>query len=174
MSKLLAIFLLYNIIVILSIEDGDLDSSECGVGNQIDWSSRESTQKYLNKLASKLTKAALSKDIKVYNWRDALQDMDDALIVINEYGVSWNKQDFLKWLIPMNFKEYGAYFDLITWSKDQVLAKATYTFTSHKDKKLVWRSNLMIRLNENNKISFWIYILEESMKKEILNYFNNL
>ena len=139
---------------------------------ELDWSTRESCQEFLNQVAIKFKKAS-EYGVSDYNWTNALDECsyDPKMIDFNPWSMFYSRQDLCSALNGMkNIQEANISFDLKTWSKNQILIRNHYVFRNKEDQTLVWRGNIMARLNDKNKISHWIYIMEESMKQEILKF----
>eukprot|EP01084_Bolivina_argentea_P178662 308786_1 len=144
----------------------------------IDWSTLQLTQEWFDELASRFKRVGDANDN--YQWKDALETFDENVFDCNAFGCTSTLNDLLKVLEQPTFINFvsslDAYFDVLSWANDQVMVRNTYIFrNSIDDEVLVSTSYISIRLtNDKQKISVWLYTVDEATKKRTALYFGKM
>eukprot|EP01084_Bolivina_argentea_P178663 308790_1 len=144
----------------------------------IDWSTLQLTQEWFDELASGFTRAGDGNDN--YEWKDAIQTFDENVFDCNAFGCTSTLNDLQKILEQPTFTKFissiNAHFDVLSWANDQVMVRNTYIFrNSIDDEVLVSTSFVTVRLTKDKqKISVWIYTMDEATKKRTASYFGKM
>ena len=142
------------------------------VESRVDWSTREQAQKWFDEFAERFDGLVESGD----SFSTLMVDYTENVIDCNPTRCYDNKQELIVDL-DAAFKlisSFEAYFDIVVWSKHQVLTNIIYIHQGINGKRLVFRALLLSKMNEDGMITHWIYTAEESMLAEVNAFWSEL
>eukprot|EP01084_Bolivina_argentea_P292609 503063_1 len=143
-----------------------------GVDGRIDWSTRELTQQWFNGFSNVFGAIVESGE----SFKDLMVDYADNVIDCNPSRCYDNKYELINDL-DNAFKlisEFSSYFDVVVWSRTQVISNIVYTHKGINGKSLVFRATLLSKLNDEGKIAYWIYTADQSMLDEVKAFWDEL
>eukprot|EP01084_Bolivina_argentea_P269095 457237_1 len=131
----------------------------------VDWSTRELAEQWFEKFSETFRNTVKSGD----TFDELLKYYANDVYDCNPKRCYDNKADLLRDLNNgfKKLKTFDPYFDILIWSKKQCLVKNTYVRTGINDKLLAFRGTILIKLNDEGKISHWIYTADQKMLDEV-------
>eukprot|EP01083_Nonionella_stella_P061321 159829_1 len=139
---------------------------------KLDWSTQDLAQKWFNNFGVMLSKS-LDMSIPDYTPKEIFGSWVENGMHISAFGYTTPTSALIELCAGVGksgVQCVDCKYEIMVWSKQNVLIKNTYSWESQKGKKFVQKSHLMVACNDKQKITHWVYTWPQAHKDDFIKY----